>query len=112
MKLVYLKIVLHFIAFNFILAHSVLEYFIFYIVTHAAKHFIQDGGIGIRPILDFYVIRNHIDFDEDIVKDYNVGDTLPVLIFFNNNNEYKRLIGEVSYNEIENVVKEVMNSER
>ena len=50
------------------------------------------------------------DFDEDIVKDYNVGDTLPVLIFFNNNNEYKRLIGEVSYNEIENVVKEVMNS--
>ena len=51
------------------------------------------------------------DFDEDIVKDYNVGDTLPVLIFFNNNNEYKRLIGEVSYNEIENVVKEVMNSE-
>lgn len=46
------------------------EFFIFYIVTHAAKHFIQDGGIGIRPILDFYVIRNHIDFDEDIVKNF------------------------------------------
>ena len=45
------------------------EYFIFYIVTHAAKHFIQDGGIGIRPILDIYVLRTHTLFDEEIVKD-------------------------------------------
>lgn len=66
----------------------------------------------IKEIYNIEVEELDYDFDEDIVKDYNVGDTLPVLIFFNNNNEYKRLIGEVSYNEIETAVKEVMNSEK
>lgn len=49
--------------------HFTPEYTLFYNVTHAAKHFIQDGGIGIRPILDIYVLRTHTLFDEEIVKD-------------------------------------------
>ena len=35
------------------------------------------------------------DFDEERVKEYNVGDTLPVIIY-----ENKRLIGEKPYDEI------------
>ena len=35
------------------------------------------------------------DFDEDEVKKYNVGETLPVII-----NGENRLIGEKSYDEI------------
>ena len=35
------------------------------------------------------------DFDEEEVKKYNVGDTLPVII-----NEKNRLIGEKTYDEI------------
>ena len=40
------------------------EYNLFYIVTHAAKHFIQNGGIGIRPILDIYFLKTYSVFDE------------------------------------------------
>ena len=40
------------------------------------------------------------DFDEDEVKEYNVGDKLPVIISKEDNNEINRLIGEKSYDEI------------
>ena len=46
------------------------------------------------------------DFDEEEVKKYNVGETLPELIFFKNDKEVKRLIGEKRYKEIEEVLKE------
>ena len=46
------------------------------------------------------------DFDEEEVSKYNVGETLPVLIFFKDDKEVYRLIGEKSYNEIEGVLKE------
>ncbi len=41
------------------------------------------------------------DLDEDDVKEYNVGDKLPVMICND-----KRLIGEKSYDEIVNFLKE------
>ena len=41
------------------------------------------------------------DFDEEIVKEYNVGDKLPVIIY-----DDKRLIGEKSYDEIVDFLKE------
>lgn len=41
------------------------------------------------------------DFDEDEVKKYDVGDKLPVIICDNN-----RLIGEKSYDEITNFLKD------
>ena len=40
------------------------------------------------------------DFDEDEVKKYNVGTTLPVLIFMDQDKELFRLIGEKNYEEI------------
>ena len=40
------------------------------------------------------------DFDEDEVKEYNVGDKLPVVVSKEDNNEIDRLIGEKSYEEI------------
>lgn len=46
------------------------EYNLFYIVSHAAKHFIQNGGIGIRPLLDIYVLRTHTVFDEAKVESF------------------------------------------
>ena len=41
------------------------------------------------------------DFDEEEVEKYNVGDKLPVIIY-----KDKRLIGEKSYDEIVNFLKE------
>jgi thiol-disulfide isomerase/thioredoxin len=41
------------------------------------------------------------DLDEDIVNEYNVGNKLPVMIY-----ENKRLIGEKSYEEIIDFLKE------
>lgn len=45
------------------------------------------------------------DFDEDEVNKYNVGETLPVLIFIKDDNEVDRLIGEKDYKDIEGVIK-------
>ena len=47
------------------------------------------------------------DFDEDEVKKYNVGTTLPVLIFMNQDKELFRLIGEKNYEEIMKAVGDV-----
>lgn len=47
------------------------------------------------------------DFDEDEVKKYNVGTTLPVLIFMDRDKELFRLIGEKNYEEIMKAVGDV-----
>lgn len=47
------------------------------------------------------------DFDEDKVKKYNVGTTLPVLIFMDQDKELFRLIGEKNYEEIMKAVGDV-----
>ncbi len=52
------------------------------------------------------IVNLDYDFDSEEVKKYNVGETLPVLIFFKNDREIKRLIGEKNYKEIEEVLKE------
>ena len=46
------------------------------------------------------------DFDEDKVKNYNVGETLPVVIVLKDNKEENRLIGEKSYDELISFLKE------
>ncbi|MGE5455621.1 MAG: thioredoxin family protein [Ignavibacteriales bacterium] len=43
---------------------------------------------------DIEVIKYDYDMDNDIVKELNVGDLLPVTIFYNNDQEITRLIGE------------------
>lgn len=50
-----------------------------------------------------------IDMDSDEVEKYNVGSTLPVIIFFDGEKEYKRLIGEKKYEDVENVILEMRN---
>lgn len=47
-----------------------------------------------------------LDFDEDEVKKYNVGDTLPVVIFIDNDKEVFRLIGEKTKEEIYKAIEE------
>lgn len=49
---------------------------------------------------DIEVEELDLDFDEDEVKKYNVGDTLPVVIFMKDNQEVERLIGEKTKEEI------------
>lgn len=48
-----------------------------------------------------------LDYDTDEIEDYNVGDTLPVIIKINDNKEIDRLVGEHSKCEIESFIGEV-----
>ena len=56
--------------------------------------------------LDIEIEKLDFDLDEDEVEKYNVGDKLPVVILENDNNEIGRLIGEKSYKELLEFVKE------
>lgn len=47
------------------------------------------------------------DMDEEEVKKYNVGDVLPVLIFYKNDEEVRRVVGEVSEEELLRIIDEV-----
>ncbi len=44
------------------------EFQIFYITAHAAKHFIREGGIGIRPLLDLWLLRAKTEYNEERVR--------------------------------------------
>lgn len=52
------------------------------------------------------IVSLDYDFDEEEVSKYNVGETLPELIFIKDDKEVKRLIGEKNYKDIEEVLKE------
>lgn len=45
-------------------------------------------------------IEYDYDFDEDIVKEFNVTDKLPVFILFDEETEITRIIGEKTVDEI------------
>lgn len=40
------------------------EMFVYYHISHMAKHFVN-GGCGIRPFLDVYVIKTMLDYDNE-----------------------------------------------
>lgn len=48
-----------------------------------------------------------IDMDEDEVEKYNVGEKFPVFIVMENDKEIKRFIGEYSYSDMVNNLREV-----
>ena len=48
-----------------------------------------------------------IDMDEDEVEKYNVGEKLPVFIVMESDKEIKRFIGEYSYSDMVNNLREV-----
>ena len=59
---------------------------------------------GLKKIHEEYGLEYQLldyGFDEEQVKEYNVGDKLPVIIYHD-----KRLIGEKSYDEIVDFLKE------
>ena len=58
------------------------------------------------------LISYDYDFDEDEVKKYNIGDTLPVLIIFDEDIELYRFIGEKKYNEISSKIEELINENK
>ncbi len=60
----------------------------------------------LEKILENYKVHiKELDYDFDDFP-YEVGKTLPVLIFVDDNEkELSRLVGEVSYSEIENEIK-------
>lgn len=47
------------------------------------------------------------DMDEDEVSKYNVGDILPVFIFYKDDVEVNRVIGEVSLKEMEKIIEDI-----
>ena len=49
---------------------------------------------------DIEFIDLDIDLDDEEASVYNVGDILPVFIFFKNDKEIKRVIGEKTQDEI------------
>ena len=51
-------------------------------------------------------LSEYTDIDEDEVAKYNVGDILPVFIFFDGDKEITRVIGEVSEKEMLNKLRE------
>lgn len=44
------------------------------------------------------------DMDEELIKKYNVGNILPVIIVLDNDTEINRIIGEKSKKEIEKIL--------
>lgn len=51
-----------------------------------------------------------LDMDSEDVEKFNVGQTLPVIIFYKDDTEYKRLIGEKKYNDIEEIILEMRSN--
>ena len=59
----------------------------------------------INKIKNNYSVEvEELDYDFDDIEKYNVGKILPVMIFYNNDREVKRVEGEHSYNEIERII--------
>lgn len=61
---------------------------------------------------NFEVITYDYDMDEQMVEKYQIGTTIPVLIFLDENDkEITRIIGEKSYEYIKNIIEtQVINN--
>ena len=45
------------------------EFQVFYIVAHMCNHFVKQG-LGIRPFIDLWLLRNKTEFDENAVRKF------------------------------------------
>lgn len=59
---------------------------------------------------EFEAVDLDYDLDEEEIAKFSPGKVLPVFIFIKNNQETSRLVGEVSYEELEKELLEVKNS--
>ena len=53
-------------------------------------------NLGIDSVLD-------LDFDEDDIDAYHIGDILPVVIIYDNDKEILRIVGEKSKKELKKI---------
>lgn len=53
---------------------------------------------------DLKIIKYDYDLNEDDIKDYNVGDNLPLFILLKDGKEISRMSGEHSYEEMVNFI--------
>lgn len=53
------------------------------------------------------IIDYDYDDDQEEILKYQVGDVLPVLIIYKNDQEVKRIIGEKSKKELDKILKEI-----
>ena len=64
-----------------------------------------------KDIEKIYNDIEYIDYDYDldfnIINEYNIGKIVPVNIFYKEGKEVKRLIGEKTFKEVEETIKEV-----
>ena len=56
---------------------------------------------------DIETVSYDYDVDEEIIRKYNVGDVLPVFIFYKDDKEVYRFSGEKSYKELIDLVEEL-----
>ncbi len=56
---------------------------------------------------DMTIIDYDYDEDRDKIKSYNVGTTLPVVVFIKGGEEVKRLTGEMSEEKIKQAIEEI-----
>lgn len=47
------------------------------------------------------------DYDFDDIEEFNPGNIMPVLIFYKDDTEYKRLTGEHKLEELESIMEEI-----
>ncbi len=68
-----------------------------------------------KKVLEKYDIETvdlDLDMNEDEVKKYQPGSTLPVFIFMDKEKEVKRITGEVTYQELIKLIEELGFSEK
>jgi len=56
---------------------------------------------------DFEIVDYDFDLHQEKLKDLVIGKTLPVLIFFRNDLEVARIVGEKSRKEMNALIKEI-----
>ncbi len=56
---------------------------------------------------DLEIISLDYDIDNEEVKKYNIGDILPVIIFYQNDIEIKRINGEIKEQQLINIIEEL-----
>ena len=59
---------------------------------------------------DIEITTYDLDMDSEDVEKFEVGTTLPVIIFYKDNVEYKRLVGEKKYEDINEIILEMRNN--
>ena len=63
----------------------------------------------IKEEYELEIINYDYDMDEEIVKKYDIGNVLPVLIFVDEKDcEITRVIGEESKKELEKIIEDLM----